>query len=165
MSSPEYTYQAATLEQLDRRWQMNIAQNQGDNSWVRWKHVYIRYNIENLGKTFVILRGDEPVGEGTLLFSPACGAIGGRKDLADGLATANINALRVDEPYRGQGHMSRLVKVMEAYAKDCGCSALTIGVEAAEARNLAIYLHWGYTSLVRYEKEEGQLVLYYSKRL
>jgi len=54
---------------------------------------------------------------------------------------------------------------MEAAAKQMGYQAITIGVEACESRNLAIYLHLGYTQLVHYEMEDGQLVLYYQKNI
>lgn len=55
--------------------------------------------------------------------------------------------------------------MMEDYAREHGYSRITIGVEAAETRNLAIYLHWGYDRLVHYAIEDGELVLYYQKSL
>ena len=94
-----------------------------------------------------------------------CRAIGGRSLLADGRETANINALRIEKAYEDQGHISRLVKLMEKYAKDAGYERLTIGVEAHMTRNLAIYLHWGYREFVLSEVEDGVLVLYYQKKL
>ena len=54
---------------------------------------------------------------------------------------------------------------MEAYAKEHGYARLTIGVEAQEARNLAIYLHWGYQEFVMSEMDGDALVLYYAKAL
>lgn len=57
------------------------------------------------------------------------------------------------------------MREIENYAVQCGYSHLTIGVEASETRNLAIYLHWGYTEFVRSEIEEDVLVLYYRKTL
>ena len=61
--------------------------------------------------------------------------------------------------------MSRLVKELESYARTQGLRALTIGVDAWETRNLAIYLHWGYTTYVMAEEEAGGPVLYYQKML
>lgn len=77
----------------------------------------------------------------------------------------NINALRIQKSHEGQGHISKLVKEMEIFAKEKGFRAVTIGAEANEARNLAIYLHFGYQKLVHYEIEGGELVLYYEKTL
>jgi GNAT superfamily N-acetyltransferase len=67
--------------------------------------------------------------------------------------------------HEGKGYISKLVHFMEQYAVDNGYTELTIGVEARETRNLAIYLHWGYDKFVMSEIEEGALVLYYSKKL
>lgn len=92
-----------------------------------------------------------PIGEGTLLFSPQCNAIRGRTQLADGRRTANINALRIRKKHEGKGYISALVRMMEQHASENGYTHLTIGVEARETRNLAIYLHWGYDELVTAE--------------
>ena len=56
-----------------------------------------------------------------------------------------------------------MMKEMELYAKSIGVTRLTIGVEAAEARNLGIYLHWGFALFLMHEVEDGALVLYYGK--
>ena len=109
--------------------------------------------------------GGIPVGEGTLLFSPDCRAIRGRLELADGKTVTNINALRIREAYEGKGYISALVKYMEAYAAKQGYRRVTIGAEAVEARNLGIYLHWGYNQFVMSEGEGQELTLYYAKDL
>ena len=49
--------------------------------------------------------------------------------------------------------------------KQMGFQKLTIGVEAAETRTLAIYLHWGYDQFVTAEVDDGELVLFYGKAL
>ncbi|MCL1859077.1 MAG: GNAT family N-acetyltransferase [Oscillospiraceae bacterium] len=161
-----YEYKAASIEELERRWDINIANNPGDNRWVDWKTQYIENNKTGKCKTFVVLFDGEPIGEGTLLFSPEC--VRGNIEHADGINRANINALRIEKAHEGKGHISKLVKLMEQYAIDNGYKTLTIGVEATETRNMAIYLHWGYTTFVTSEiseiEEEG-LVLVYSKLL
>ena len=160
-----HKYEPATIKDLNRRWDINIANNPGDNRWVTWKAGAIELNQKNMCKAFVVMDGNEPIGEGTLLFSPDCGAVDGRLELADNVTTANINGLRIDKPYEGKGHISRLVKTMERYAKEKGYHTLTIGVEPCETCNLAIYLHWGYNRFITHAIEDGALVLYYSKTL
>ena len=54
---------------------------------------------------------------------------------------------------------------MENFTKEKGFERLTIGVDAKETRNLAIYLHWGFRNFVMSEVEENELVLYYEKSL
>lgn len=160
-----YRYKLASEMELDQIWIKNIDDNPGDGRWVQWKKTAMENHLSGSCKTFVALYGDAPIGEGTLIFSPENDAIGGRLKLADGVGTANINGLRMDHAHGGQGHMSKLVRLMETYAAEKGYRELSIGVEARETLNLAIYLHWGYDSFIFSEVEEGALVLYYRKRI
>lgn len=155
----------ASREDLERLWDRNIEENPGEECWTRWKTQFIADNESGAAATFAVVVDDEPVGEGTLLFSPMCRAIRGRLQLADGVTTVNINALRIREGFRGLGYVSALVKQMEAFAESLGYQRITIGVEAVESRNLAIYLHWGYDHFVMHEGAGEELVLYYAKKL
>jgi len=155
----------ATEEDLENVWNMNIADHPEDSRWKKWKQEYIGYNRSGEAVTFVVIWNGRDVGEGTLLFSPACEAVGGRKALADGIAVANINALRIRKECEGKGYISAMIRQMEQYARENGYTRLTIGVEAAETRNLGIYLHWGYNEFVMAETEENTLILYYAKNL
>jgi len=148
-----YEYKEATIAELELRWDKNIADNTGDERWVDWKAQSIEENKNGKCKTFVILCGNEPIGEGTLIFSSPY---------------VEVNALRIDKQYEGKRHISKLVKVMESYAKNAGYESLKIGVEPKETRNLGIYLHWGYDTFIESkisDVEEEGLVLYYSKKL
>lgn len=158
-------YRKATREDLEKIWNMDIADHSGNERWVVWKNLYLSYNRDGNASTFVVICGGVPVGQGTLLFSPECEAVASRTELADNKNIANINALRIRKEYEGKGHISALVRMMERYAAQNGYKRLTIGVEARETRNLAIYLHWGYNQFVTAETEEGEMVLYYAKDL
>ena len=158
-------YRPAAKEELELVWDRSIAENPDDVRWVQWKQEYIENHLSGKALTFLVLDNGDPVGEGTLLFSPECSAAAGRLALCDGKRTANVNALRIRKTYEGRGHMSRLVREMEAYAYRQGITRLTIGVEAREAGNLAIYLHLGYTEFLFSQVEDRELVLYYGKTL
>ncbi|MBE6711192.1 MAG: GNAT family N-acetyltransferase [Clostridia bacterium] len=160
-----YTYRIAAPDDLERIWAKNIAKNPEEPAWLRWREQYIGYNRNGDAVTFVVVCDGEPVGEGTLLFSPDCSAIRGRRNLADGKRVTNLNALRIEKEHEGQGHISRMVRMMEEYAKEHGYDRITIGVEAAETRNLGIYLHWHYDEFVMADVEDDTLVLYYAKNL
>lgn len=161
----DYEYVAATEELLKLIWEKNIKANSDDARWIKWREEAISDNSCGKSKTFLVLFKGEPVGEGTLLFADDCSAIRGRTALADGKNTANINALRIEKEHEGKGHISGLVHLMECYASEHGYRKLTIGVEAKETRNLAIYLHWGYQAFVHAETEDDSLILYYAKGL
>lgn len=158
-------YRQATKKELEMIWDQNIADNKDDERWIHWKREYIEYNLTKRAVTFLVLDAGVPVGEGTLLLSSDCSAVSGRLRLCDGTDTANVNALRIQKRYEGNGHISKLMKEIECYADDHNISRLTIGVEAKETRNLAIYLHFGFTEFLFSEVEDGELVLYFCKTL
>ena len=160
-----FTYRIATLTDLDNIWNKDINRNLGDDRWVRWKEQYINYNKTGMATTFVVLNETEPIGQITLLMSPECGAVKDRPYLCDGKTSANMNAFRIDKNFEGQGHISKLVKLAEVYAKEKGFSKLTIGCEAVETRNLAIYLHFGYTKFITSIVEDDELILYFEKEI
>lgn len=155
----------ATREDLERLWNRSIEDNPGEECYYRWKRQFIADNVSGAAATFAVIFDGEPVGEGTLLFSPKCKAIRGRLQLANGANIANINALRIRKEFEGRGYVSQLMRAMEEYALQQGYTRITIGVEAVESRNLAIYLHWGYRQYIMSEGEGKELVLYYAKDL
>ena len=158
-------YRIATKEDLETVWNKDISNNNGEAQWIRWKHQYLEYNQRGKATTFVVLDNDEPVGQITVLFSPECSAVNGKSMLCNGTDIANLNAFRIDKKYEGQGHISKLVKMAEVFAKSKGISYLTIGCEAKESRNLAIYLHWGYTEFITSMTAGNELILFYGKKI
>lgn len=160
-----FYYRKATIDDLNKIWDKDILNNKNDIRWVSWKEQYIEYNKTNKATTFVILDDDEPIGQITVLFSTDCSAVKNKPLLCDGQNIANMNAFRINKFYEGQGHISKLVKMAETYAKEKGFSYLTIGSEAKESRNLAIYLHFGYTEFITSIIEDDELILFYGKKI
>ncbi|MBQ3192367.1 MAG: GNAT family N-acetyltransferase [Oscillospiraceae bacterium] len=159
-------YRKATLEDLEILWNRSIAENPGDARYLRWKDSFISRNQQQEAATFVVVDGVLPVGEVTLdYYASGYGNAESRIKLADGKTTGYVTALRIREEYEGKGYVSQLMRCMEDGARALGFRRLTIGVEAAETRNLGIYLHWGYDAFVMSEIDDGALVLFYEKKL
>ena len=158
-------YRKATSIDLEKIWEKDIAYHPDDQRWPSWKQQYIDYNERGLATTFVVVDKTDPVGQLTILFSPECKAVDGRLELANGKDIANMNAFRIDQKYEGQGHISTLYKLAEDYARKKGIKTLTIGVEAKQTKNIAIYLHFGFTKFVSASVEDNELILYYSKKI
>lgn len=118
-----FQYRKATEKDLRRLWSRSILGHPFDRRYRAWKRVFLQLNRNGTGATFAVLHNGKPVGEGTLLFSPQADAVRGREWLADGVQTANINALRIRKPYEGQGQISALIKEMERYAAARGVCA------------------------------------------
>ena len=155
----------ATPDDLNNLWQYNVNSHPGDDRWARWREEYIGYNQTGAARTYAVVVDGVPVGEGTLLFDPGCSAIEGLSVVAVAASNVNLNALRIRKPWEGRGYISAMVRLMEQHARQAGFSRITIGVDACEARNRAIYAHWGYTHLLFTEEDDGELVLYYEKPL
>lgn len=159
-------YRKATLEDLEAIWDYNIAQNPDEPRNLRWKQSYIERNISNRAATYVVLWDGIPVGEVTLDYhAESYGKPESRQKLADGKHTAYVTALRIRKEFEGQGYISGLMHCMEEDAGKMGFTRLTIGVEAAETRTLAIYLRWNYNQFIMGEHDEGNLVLFYAKNI
>jgi len=153
-------YRILTDAEFDLLWDRNITANPDEPMWPIWRQRFRERIDEGQAISFgVILEGD-PVGEGTLELNT-----GKNPRLCNGTDTAYLAALRIYPEHERQGHISKLVKIMEAHAKNLGFSRLTIGVEAAETRNLGIYLHWGYDKFIMSEGDGIELTLYYAKTL
>ena len=118
-----FQYRTVTEKELRRLWNRSILEHPFDRRYRAWKRVFLQLNRDGMGATFAVLHNGTPVGEGTQLFSPQADAVRGREWLADGVHTANINALRIRKPYEGQGHISALIKEMERYAASTRCAA------------------------------------------
>ena len=162
-----YEYIPGTPELLEQIWQADVERQPAANKplWLRWKSQFLADHAAGRTRSYLVLADGKPVGQGTLVFDPACEQIRGELRLADGEQVANVNALRIASAYEGQGHISALMKRMEEDAVEAGYSELTIGVEPREIRNRMIYEHWGYAEHVLTRLEEGQQVLYYRKRI
>ena len=162
-------YRLATLEDLNNVWDKDIDNNQNDSRYIRWKKEYIDYNLNDEAKTFVAVNGNEVIAQITLILKTNVKAIINKEKLCDGKSICNMNAFRCDKEYEGNGHISKLVKLAEKYAKDIGYTYITIGSEARETRNLSIYFHFGYNEFLMSEiddsEEDSPLVLYYGKSL
>lgn len=162
-------YRLATLEDLNNVWDKDIDNNQDDSRYIRWKKEYIDYNLNDEAKTFVAVNGNEVIAQITLILKTNVKAVINKEKLCDGKSICNMNAFRCDKEYEGKGHISKLVKLAEKYAKDIGYTYITIGSEARETRNLSIYFHFGYNEFLMSEiddsEEDSPLVLYYGKSL
>jgi len=159
-------YRKATSEDLNRVWDYEMKQNPQEPRIRCWRESYISRNENNRAATYVVVFDGEPVGEVTLdFFAEAYGNPEVREYLADGIHTAYVTALRIRKEFEGKGLISGLMQYMEKDARHMGYCRLTIGVEAAETRNLAIYLHWGYDRFMFSDTDGGELVLFYEKDL
>jgi GNAT superfamily N-acetyltransferase len=91
------------------------------------------------GAFILARRGDEAVG---------CVALKGTC-----AAYAEIKRLWVSEAARGSGLAARLMERAEAVARELGITVLRLDTHSALANAVAIYRHWGWTEIERYNDD------------
>ncbi len=160
-----FNYRRATQKDLEKIWEKDIQENLGDSRYLRWKDEFI--NANKLGDiiTFVVLKNDEPIGQASIVLNKNNIKFECRDLLCDEKEKAYISTLRIEKQFEGQGHISRLMKIIEEFAKNKDIKFLTIGAEAVESRNLAIYLHLGFDKFVTSLVDSGDLILFYQKEI
>lgn len=107
----------------------------------------------------------DPVGQATLVLLKDAIDSEIKGILCNDRDTAYISTVRIEKQFEAQGHISKLFKLMEKTAADIGIKYLTIGCEAKMTRNLAIYLHFGYTEYLTSITDDGDLILFFRKAL
>lgn len=160
-------YKIATLEEYIAVWEKDIAKRPHKKAeWEAMRDLYVPAFKNKELITFIAKDGDDIIAQISIISNPDFKEINGYKELCDGETTVHMNAFRCDKEYEGQGHISKLVKMGEKWAKEQGYKYATIGVNAANVRNIQIYFHFGYAEFVLHEHcENGEIVLHYRKEL
>ena len=160
-------YKIATLEEYIAVWEKDIAKRPHKKAeWEAMRDVYIPAFKDKQLTTFIAKDGEEIIAQISVVTDPNFKEVKGLEELCDGKTIAHMNAFRCDKEYEGQGHISKLVKMGEQWAKEQGFKYATIGASATNVRNIQIYFHFGYTEFVLCEHlENGKVVLNYKKEL
>lgn len=164
----------ANKEEMNRKWDYEIANHPGNDSWLVWKKNFFE-GVENGTRIcyYGILDG-EIITEGTAIIGDD-GKIQNKEGLL-GEHTAYLSAFRTIEAYQGKGYFSQLYRFMEKDLLKRGFREVTLGVEPSEVKNMKIYFNWGFENYIKTEIEtyppakegaepEKIIVNYYGKKL
>lgn len=148
----EYICKIATLDEMNIKWDYEIAKATGDkDNWIVWK----KSNIERFKKGIIIpyygILNGEIICECTALLSDSI--VRNPKGLV-GDKTVYLSAFRTNEEYQGRGYFSKLFKYMISDLKSRGYEKVTLGVEPTELKNKMIYNKYGFTEHIKDGKEE-----------
>jgi len=159
-------YKQATLEEYIAVWEKDIRKRpEKAEEWKQMRDVYIKGFKANQLVTFIAKDDEDIIAQISVVVDSSFPEMNNEEVLCDGKTTVNMNAFRCDKEYEGQGHISKLVKMGENWAKEQGYQYATIGANAKNIRNLSIYFHFGYTEFVLHEHYKDTIVLYYRKEL
>ncbi len=154
-------YKIANVEELNLIWDSDIKSHPDDDRYIRWKEQFIRNNVLGNCITFLAIDGIQPIGQATLLFKPDTDIFNNNDFCSVGFGY--VMGVRIDKKYEGQGHVSKLFKLIEEKAIELGLTDLIIGAEWIYPRTVSIYKHFGFDNHVGQDKKEK--VLWLHKRI
>ena len=114
-------YKIATLEEYIAVWEKDIAKRPHKKAeWEAMRDVYIPAFKDKQLTTFIAKDGEEIIAQISVVADPNFKEVKGLEGLCNGKTIAHMNAFRCDKKYEGQGHISKLVKMGEQWAKEQG---------------------------------------------
>ena len=138
-----YLCKIASPEEMERKWDYEIAQHSAKENWITWKSEAIEGARTGRSIPYYGLLNGTVICEATAVLNPDFGQTG----TEDGRAV-ELCAFRTNREHRGKGYFSKLMAFLQTDLKQKGFTKAVVGVEPQEKTNLAIYRHWGFTELV-----------------
>ncbi len=154
-------YKIANREELELIWDRDIQNNLNDDRYLHWKEQFIENNLQGNCITFIAVDDVVPVGQITLLHKPSTAMFRRTEFCSNG--AGYVMAVRIEKPYEGKGHISKLFQLLNDTALYMGLESLVVGAETSETRTISIYQHLGFTECIGYE--ESEKVIWYRKKL
>lgn len=168
MNKPEYVCKVASIEEMNTKWDYEIAHAGKDKSnWVIWKKSSIEHMSEGKSLPYYGILDGKIISEATAILD---GSIAQNSDGLVDEKTAYLSAFRTIPEYQGKGYFSKLFQFMLSDLKSRGYEKVTLGVEPEETKNKEIYFHYGFTEHIKNGMEtypDGTTidVEYYGKQL
>ena len=165
--SKDFICKIASLEEMHRKWDTEIARHPGEPDWKIWKERALERTAGGQSLSYYGILNGHIITEGTALLDPA--EVQNSYGLVDE-KTAYLCAFRTVPEHQGKGYFSRLLRFLLQDLRKRGYEKVTLGVEPCETTNMQIYFHYGFTEYIKtatevYPGGDQIEVLYYGKRL
>lgn len=162
-----YICRIATVEDMEKKWDYEIENNEDKYNWQIWKEKAIKCMKYGAQIPYYGFLDNQIICEATASLTPDIVQNG--EGLVDD-ETAYLTAFRTIKEFQGKGYFSKLFKFMIDDLKNRGYKRVTIGVEPTELKNRLIYQKYGFNTLLKKGVEvcpDGEKidVLYYVKYL
>lgn len=162
-----YVCKIASPEEMNRKWDYEIAHHAEKGNWIVWKGEAIENARTGQSIPYYGILNGTIICEATASPDPDLPPDGLEKV---GNRTVELCAFRTIREYRGKGYFSRLMAFMQEDLKRKGYRKVVVGVEPEEKLNREIYRHWGFAEYICTGTEtfpDGTVidVLYYGKEL
>ena len=162
-----YVCKIASAEELNRKWDYEIAQNPGDGNWLIWKEEAVENFKKGVSIPYYGILNGTIICEATAVTDPQC------VQSSEGMmekGTVYLCAFRTNAEYQEQGYFSKLKDFMLEDLRKRGFTKAILGVAVADDWHQKMYEHWGFTEYLKTGEEtypDGTIidVEYYSKKL
>ncbi len=143
MCSENYICKIASPEEMEQKWDDEIARHSEKGNWIVWKAEAIGSARAGRSVPYYGILDGTVICEATAVLNPGDG-------IAEGEAgrVVELCAFRTNEGYRGKGYFSKLMDFLQKDLKQKGYTKAVVGVEPCERLNREIYRHWGFTEYV-----------------
>ena len=138
-----YICKIASREEMEQKWDYEIAQHTEKGNWIVWKGEAIENALAGRSIPYYGILDGTVICEATAVLKPDFGQPAGETD-----GMVELCAFRTNKEYRGKGFFSRLMDFLQEDLKQKGYTKAVVGVEPEEKLNREIYLHWGFTEPV-----------------
>ena len=135
-----YVCKIASMEEMEQKWDYEIALHSEKGNWIAWKGEAIESARAGRSIPYYGILDGTVICEATAVLNPDFGQARGKSD-----HTVELCAFRTNREYRGKGYFSKLMNFLQADLKQRGYRQAVVGVEPEEKRNREIYRHWGFT--------------------
>ena len=138
-----YICKIAAPEEMERKWNDEIARHSEKGNWIAWKGEAIESARTGRSIPYYGILNGEIICEATAVLNPGFALAGGETG-----CTVELCAFRTNKEYRGKGYFSKLMDFLQEDLRRKGCRKAVVGVEPKEELNREIYRHWGFTEHV-----------------
>ena len=138
MNKDNYICKIPTIEEIEQKWDYEIALHSEKDNWIIWKAEAIAHYKEGSSIPYYGILDGKIICEATAIVDQS----------TENEKTVELNAFRTIKEFRGQGYFSRLKDFMLEDLKQKGYTRAIVGVEPCEEINKQIYHHWGFIEYI-----------------
>ena len=138
-----YICKIASMEDMEQKWDYEIAQHSEKKNWITWKDEAIESARAGKSIPYYGILDGTVICEATAVLNPDFEQICGKTD-----HIVELCAFRTNKEYRGKGYFSKLMTFLQEDLKQKGYRRVIVGVEPEEKRNREIYRHWGFAEKI-----------------
>ncbi len=157
-----YTYSIATVDDIRillNKWEKVRG---AESNYKRYLDMYFNDYISGRSIFFVVKDDLNPVGSIILEFCEL-------DDISVSYVSKEkycfLSTFKIEKPYEGHGHISKLTKMAENVASKMGYTYAIISVEESNQRAKSIYTHFGYKEVISHKQEYGRNIIFLGKKL